>query len=79
MPRRPRARPPASNAKKRKSKRRATRRLNQRKHPLQNRAEANEHNEQLEKLRQSAVISEFIDSPKADCSDDHDDQHADQN
>jgi hypothetical protein len=52
-----------------------------RQHPqsLHNRAEANEYHEQLQQLCQSSVGGELVDSPKADCTDNDDDQNPDQN
>jgi hypothetical protein len=41
-------------------------------HSLHNRAEANEHNEQLEQICQSTIGGELVDGPKAYRADDGD-------
>jgi hypothetical protein len=48
-------------------------------HALQDRAQANEHHEQLEKVCQSAVAGESVDGPETDRSDDDNNQNPDQN
>jgi hypothetical protein len=45
---------------------------------LHNRAETNEYNEQLEKIRKFAVSGELFNRPKADRSDDHNNQNPNQ-
>src|SRR5260370_15165337 len=50
----------------------------QRQHSLQDSRKADEHDEQLEKLRQSAVIGKFVDRPKTDGTEDDNNQNTDQ-
>src|SRR5258708_9560392 len=50
----------------------------QRQHSLQDSRKADEHDEQLEKLCQSAVIGKFVDRPKTDGTEDDNNQNTDQ-
>ena len=39
-------------------------------HPLKDRPDADQHDEQFEKVCQSTVVDELFDGPKTDCADD---------
>jgi hypothetical protein len=49
----------------------------QRQHARKNRADANQHHEQFEKICQTTVINEFFDGPKTNCTDDANNQNSD--
>jgi arylformamidase len=50
----------------------------QRQHPLQDSPDADEHDEQLEELCQSAVVGKFVDRPKTDGTEDDNNQNTNQ-
>jgi hypothetical protein len=50
----------------------------QRQHPLKDRRQANQHHKQFEKIRQAGFADKFIDGPKANCTDDANNQNPDQ-
>jgi hypothetical protein len=45
--------------------------------PLQDRAHADQHHKQFEKICQTTVIDELFDGPKADCANDNYNQDTD--
>jgi hypothetical protein len=46
-------------------------------HPLKDRPQTDQHHEQFEKISQATVIDELLDSPKANCADDANNQNSD--
>jgi len=50
----------------------------QRQHPLKDRRQANQHHKQFEKICQTGFADKFIDGPKANCTDDANNQNPDQ-
>src|SRR5262249_28261119 len=53
--------------------------IRQREQSLYNRAKAYEHHKQLQQIPEPGIGSKAVDGPKADCSNDNNDQYADQN
>src|SRR5215475_11404629 len=53
--------------------------IRQREQSLYNRAKAFEHHKQLQQISEPGIGSKAVDGPKADCSNDNNDQYADQN
>jgi hypothetical protein len=53
--------------------------IRQREQSLYNRAKAYEHHKQLQQIPEPGIGSKAVDGPKADCSNDNNDQYTDQN
>jgi len=49
----------------------------QRQHPLKDCPQADQHHEQFQEVRQTAVINELFDDPKTNCADDANNQNPD--
>jgi hypothetical protein len=47
-------------------------------HPLKDRRQANQHHKKFEKICQASFVDEFVDGPKANCTDDANNQNPDQ-